>query len=63
MLHYVHSSLTYNNQKLGRTKMSLNRGMDMLLGIWDKEEQSSIAGRIANFYNHSRNQSGSSSQN
>ena len=28
MLHYVHSSLIYNNQKLERTHMSLNRGMD-----------------------------------
>jgi hypothetical protein len=28
MLHYVHGSLIYNNQKLERTQMSLNRGMD-----------------------------------
>ena len=28
MLHYVHSSLTYNSQKLERTQMSLNRRMD-----------------------------------
>ena len=28
MLHYVHSCLIYNSQKLERTKMSLNRGMD-----------------------------------
>ena len=28
MLHYVHSSLIYNNQKLERTQMSFNRGMD-----------------------------------
>jgi hypothetical protein len=27
MLHYVHSSLTYNSQKLERTQMSLNRGI------------------------------------
>ena len=27
MLHYVHSSLTYNSQKLERTQMPLNRGM------------------------------------
>jgi hypothetical protein len=27
MLHYVHSSLIYNSQKLARTQMSLNRGM------------------------------------
>ena len=28
MLHCVHSSLIYNSQKLERTQMSLNRGMD-----------------------------------
>ena len=28
MLHYVHSSLIYNIQKLERTQMSLKRGMD-----------------------------------
>ena len=28
MLHYVHSSLIYNSEKLERTQMSLNRGMD-----------------------------------
>jgi hypothetical protein len=28
MLYYVHSSLIYNSQKLGRTQMSLNREMD-----------------------------------
>ena len=28
MLHYVHSSLIYNIQKLERTQMPLNRGMD-----------------------------------
>jgi hypothetical protein len=28
MFRYVHSSLIYNNQKLERTHMSLNRGMD-----------------------------------
>ena len=28
MLHYVHSSLIYNRQKLERTQMPLNRGMD-----------------------------------
>jgi hypothetical protein len=27
MLHYVHSSLIYNSQKLGRTQMPLNRVM------------------------------------
>jgi hypothetical protein len=29
MLHYVHSSLIYNNQNLERTQMPLNRGMDI----------------------------------
>jgi hypothetical protein len=28
MLHYVHSSLIYDSQKLVRTQMSLIRGMD-----------------------------------
>jgi hypothetical protein len=28
MIHYIHSSLIYNSQKLERTQMSLNRGMD-----------------------------------
>ena len=28
MLHYVHSNLIYNVQKLERTQMSLNKGMD-----------------------------------
>ena len=28
MLHYVHSSLIYNSQKLETTQMPLNRGMD-----------------------------------
>ena len=28
MLHYVHSSLIYNSQKLERTQMSLNRRRD-----------------------------------
>jgi hypothetical protein len=28
MLHYVHTSLIYNSQKLEITQMSLNRGMD-----------------------------------
>jgi hypothetical protein len=28
MLHYVHSSLVYSSQKLERTQMSLNRGME-----------------------------------
>jgi hypothetical protein len=29
MLHYAHSSFIYNNQKLERTQMSLNREMDI----------------------------------
>jgi hypothetical protein len=29
MLHYVHSSLICNSQKLERTQMPLNRGMDI----------------------------------
>ena len=28
MLHYIHSSPIYNSQKLERTQMSLNGGMD-----------------------------------
>jgi hypothetical protein len=28
MLHYVHSSLIYNSQKMERTQMSLNRRMN-----------------------------------
>ncbi|GAB1291463.1 LINE-1 retrotransposable element ORF2 protein [Apodemus speciosus] len=28
MSHYVHSSPIYNSQKLERTQMSLNRGLD-----------------------------------
>jgi len=28
MLHYAHSSLIYNMQKLERTQMPFNRGMD-----------------------------------
>jgi hypothetical protein len=28
LFHYVHSSLIYNSQKLERTQMSLNKGMD-----------------------------------
>ena len=28
MLHYIHRSLIYNSQKLERTQMPLNRGMD-----------------------------------
>ena len=29
MVHYVHSSLIYNSQKLESTQMPLNRGMDL----------------------------------
>jgi hypothetical protein len=28
MLHYIYDSLIYNSQKLERTQMSFNRGMD-----------------------------------
>jgi hypothetical protein len=28
MLHYIHNSLIYNGQKLERTQMALNRGID-----------------------------------
>uniref|UniRef100_A0A0V1KHF9 Uncharacterized protein n=1 Tax=Trichinella nativa TaxID=6335 RepID=A0A0V1KHF9_9BILA len=28
MFHYVHRSLIYNSQKLEKTQMSLNRGVD-----------------------------------
>jgi hypothetical protein len=34
MLHYVHSSLIYNSQKLERIQMSLNRGMDRQCGTF-----------------------------
>jgi len=30
MLHWIHSSLIYNSQKLERTQMPFNRGMDFL---------------------------------
>jgi hypothetical protein len=43
MLHYVHSSLIYNNQKLERTQMSLNRGMDEKMWyIYTMEHYSAI---------------------
>jgi hypothetical protein len=29
MLFYVHSSLIYNSQKLEKTQMALNRGMEL----------------------------------
>ena len=38
MLHYVHSSLIYNTQKLERTQMSLNRGMDTKIVCPSTEE-------------------------
>jgi glucosamine 6-phosphate synthetase-like amidotransferase/phosphosugar isomerase protein len=28
MLHYVHNNIIYNSQKLKRTQISFNRGMD-----------------------------------
>ena len=43
MLHYVHSSLIYNSQKLERTQMPLNRGMDTKMWyIYTMEYQSAI---------------------
>jgi hypothetical protein len=43
MLHYVHSSLIYNSQKLERTQMPLNRGMDKKMGyIYTMEYYSAI---------------------
>jgi hypothetical protein len=42
MLHYVHSSLIYNSQKLERTQMPLNRGMDTKLYIYTMEYYSAI---------------------
>jgi hypothetical protein len=43
MLHYVHSSLIYNSQKLERTQMSLNRGMDTeMWNIYTMEYYSAI---------------------
>ena len=34
MLHYVHSILIYNRQKLERTQMSLNRGIQRIQKMW-----------------------------
>ena len=43
MLHYVHSSLIYNSQKLERTQMPLNRGLDTkMLYIYTMEYYSAI---------------------
>ena len=44
MLHYVHSSLIYNSQKLERTQVSLNRGMDTenVVHIYTMEYYSAI---------------------
>ena len=43
MLHYVHSSLIYNSQKLKRTQMPLNRGIDTEMWyIYTTEYYSSI---------------------
>ena len=43
MLHYVHSSLIYNSQKLERTQMPLNRGMDFKMWyIYTMEYYSAI---------------------
>ena len=43
MLHYVHSNLIYNNQKLETTQMSLNRGIDTeMWNIYTMEFYSAI---------------------
>ena len=42
MLHYVHSSLIYNSQKLERTQMSLNREMDTENDTYTMEYYSAI---------------------
>ena len=44
MLHYVHSCLIYNSQKLERTLMSFNRGMDTetVIYIFTMEYNSAI---------------------
>ena len=43
MLHYVHNSFIYNNQKLETTQMSLNRGIDTeMWNIYTMEFYSAI---------------------
>ena len=44
MLHYVHSSLIYNSQKLERTQISFNRGMDIkkMWYIYTMEQYSAL---------------------
>jgi hypothetical protein len=42
MLHYVHSSLIYNSQKLKRTQMSLNRGIQKMWYIYTMKYHSAI---------------------
>jgi hypothetical protein len=42
MLHYVHSSLIYNSQKLERTQMSLNTGMNTVWYIYTMEYYSAV---------------------
>jgi hypothetical protein len=41
MLHYIHSGLIYNSQKLERTQMPLNRGMENVV-IYTMEYYSAI---------------------
>ena len=42
MLHYVHSSLIHNSQKLEKTQMSLNRGMDIEIVVYLRKEHYSV---------------------
>ena len=42
MLHYVHSSLIYNFQKLQSTQLSLKRRMDKMWYIYTMEYHSAI---------------------
>jgi hypothetical protein len=50
MLHYVHSSLIYHNQKLERTQMSLNRGMDRKCGTFTQWSTTQLLKRIIIFF-------------
>ena len=42
MPHYVHYSLIYNSQKLERTQMSFNRGMDTETVVYIHNEYHSV---------------------
>jgi hypothetical protein len=42
MLHYVHSNLMYNSQKMKRTQMPLNRGIQKMWYIYTMEYYSAI---------------------